>query len=279
MPLQSSGAISLNQIHVEAGGSSGTTASINDSDIRGLINKASGATMSFSEWYGASAGFAFTTSSPVSWPSGFMDITTDSRSTGLIAWAQAKVTLTFSSTGITGYWRDIHINSNGGLSSGSGNLSATSVSYTNISDVSSVQARWVISNCRITFSGGDSNERLDAWVNGNQANIRTGNQGNNTSLSYTGSWYTITPHPLGGSGTTRDFILETEAYNSSSSTDSTHFSANSGGYVELQIRVNKTSGGSETMSYRATSPDLDSYSNYVSSGGGGGGGGGYDSDE
>ena len=55
MPLQSSGAISLNQIHVEAGGSSGSQASINDADIRALISKASGATMSFSEWYGASA--------------------------------------------------------------------------------------------------------------------------------------------------------------------------------------------------------------------------------
>ena len=55
MALQTSGAISLNDIHVEAGGASGTTASINDSDIRALIGKASGATMSFSEWYGASA--------------------------------------------------------------------------------------------------------------------------------------------------------------------------------------------------------------------------------
>lgn len=55
MALQTSGTISLNDIHVEAGGSSGTTASINDSDIRGLIGKGSGTTMSFSEWYGASA--------------------------------------------------------------------------------------------------------------------------------------------------------------------------------------------------------------------------------
>lgn len=54
MPLQTSGAISLNDIHVEAGGTSGTQASINDTDIRGLIGKASGATMSFDEWYGAS---------------------------------------------------------------------------------------------------------------------------------------------------------------------------------------------------------------------------------
>jgi hypothetical protein len=53
MALQTSGAISLNDIHVEAGGTSGTSASINDSDIRGLIDKSSGAQMSFSEWYGA----------------------------------------------------------------------------------------------------------------------------------------------------------------------------------------------------------------------------------
>jgi len=56
MPLPSSGAISLNQMHVEAGGSSGTQVSINDSDIRDMISKGSGVQMSFSEWYGASAG-------------------------------------------------------------------------------------------------------------------------------------------------------------------------------------------------------------------------------
>ena len=60
MALQTSGAISLNDIHVEAGGTSGTQATINDTDIRALINKASGATMSFSEWYGASATQVFT---------------------------------------------------------------------------------------------------------------------------------------------------------------------------------------------------------------------------
>lgn len=54
MALQTSGAISLNDIHVEAGGTSGTLASINDADIRGLISKTSGAQMSFNEWYGAS---------------------------------------------------------------------------------------------------------------------------------------------------------------------------------------------------------------------------------
>jgi hypothetical protein len=55
MPLPSSGAISLNQMHTEVGGTSGTTVGLNDSDVRGLISKASGAQMSFNEWYGASA--------------------------------------------------------------------------------------------------------------------------------------------------------------------------------------------------------------------------------
>jgi hypothetical protein len=56
MALQSSGAISLDDIHVEAGGTTGTLASINDSDIRALINKTADTTMRFNEWYFASSG-------------------------------------------------------------------------------------------------------------------------------------------------------------------------------------------------------------------------------
>lgn len=55
MPLQSSGAISLNEIHVEAGGTTNTQASINDADIRALIGKADGALSSFDDFYGASS--------------------------------------------------------------------------------------------------------------------------------------------------------------------------------------------------------------------------------
>jgi len=52
MTLQGSGAISLNQIHVEAGGSSGTLASLNDSDIRELVYpRSSGATSQFDDFY------------------------------------------------------------------------------------------------------------------------------------------------------------------------------------------------------------------------------------
>jgi hypothetical protein len=53
MPVTSGPQITINQIHLEAGGTSGTQASLNDADIRDLIDKASGAQMAMSEWYGA----------------------------------------------------------------------------------------------------------------------------------------------------------------------------------------------------------------------------------
>ena len=59
MALPASGnSLSLNQMHIEVGGTSGTTCSLNDSDIRGLISKSAGATMAFNEWFGASASVA-----------------------------------------------------------------------------------------------------------------------------------------------------------------------------------------------------------------------------
>ena len=54
MAVPSSGQISLNDFHVEAGGTSGSACTLNDADIRGLISKGSGAAMNFGEWYGAS---------------------------------------------------------------------------------------------------------------------------------------------------------------------------------------------------------------------------------
>lgn len=53
--IPTSGAISLNQMHTEVDGVSGTIASINDPDIRALIGKGSQTAMSFNEWYGASS--------------------------------------------------------------------------------------------------------------------------------------------------------------------------------------------------------------------------------
>jgi hypothetical protein len=60
MPLQSSGQISLNDLHVEAGGTTGTEASMNDSDIRGLLNASANSQMTFSSFYGASSAWSTT---------------------------------------------------------------------------------------------------------------------------------------------------------------------------------------------------------------------------
>lgn len=89
MTLPSSGTLSLNAIHIEAGGSNATSCSINDSDIRGLIGKSSGASMSFNEWYGASS---FT-------PETVIDITPAISGMKYSVPDFRTYTLTFSSTG------------------------------------------------------------------------------------------------------------------------------------------------------------------------------------
>lgn len=58
MALQSSGQITLDDIHVEAGGATGTLATIDDTDIRALISATSGSEMEFADWYGASSSIA-----------------------------------------------------------------------------------------------------------------------------------------------------------------------------------------------------------------------------
>ena len=62
MALQSSGAISLDDIHVEAGGSTGTSCNLNDTDIRGLtagsgqtINSTSDSEIDLGDFYGATS--------------------------------------------------------------------------------------------------------------------------------------------------------------------------------------------------------------------------------
>jgi|14_taG_2_1085336.scaffolds.fasta_scaffold11699_2 hypothetical protein len=62
MALQTSGAISLNDIHQEAGGSANSQCSINDTDIRDLeeasgrtINNTTNTAIDFADFYGASA--------------------------------------------------------------------------------------------------------------------------------------------------------------------------------------------------------------------------------
>ena len=67
MALPASGLIYLDQIHVEAGGISGTSCFLNDTDIRALIGKGDGAEMFFSECHGAVNEFVLTISTLGSW--------------------------------------------------------------------------------------------------------------------------------------------------------------------------------------------------------------------
>jgi hypothetical protein len=61
MPLPSSGQITLDEMHVEAGGSTTTEGAVNDADIRSLIGAASGGpNLAFTDWYGASGAVPIT---------------------------------------------------------------------------------------------------------------------------------------------------------------------------------------------------------------------------
>ena len=57
MAITASGAISLNDLHVEAGGTSGSTCSFNDTDIRDILEKSSGASHSLGDYYSKKAPF------------------------------------------------------------------------------------------------------------------------------------------------------------------------------------------------------------------------------
>ena len=66
MALPTSGNLTLNQIHIEAGGSSGTACTLNDTDIRGLnaasgytIPTSSGSAIEIGDFYGATQALSF----------------------------------------------------------------------------------------------------------------------------------------------------------------------------------------------------------------------------
>ena len=56
MALPTSGQISLNDFNVELGLSGTAQISLNDADVRDMIDKSSGSQMAMNEWYGATSG-------------------------------------------------------------------------------------------------------------------------------------------------------------------------------------------------------------------------------
>lgn len=165
MPLQTSGAISLNDIHVEAGGSSGSTASLNDSDIRGLISKASGATMSFSEWYGASAAYY-----------------TGSMFVG---------TFTFSPVGAT------HYGYSTGVYSGSGGALNPTSSSNWQSGATIIQLNWTAYTLRLRINATATNSGWNNLVIGSTSFARSSATFNSTQKDWT---WSSGANPFGTSG-------------------------------------------------------------------------------
>lgn len=106
MALQTSGAISINDLHVEAGGTSGTTVSLNDSDIRALIGLSSGASNSLNAYYGASANIYEGTSLSITY--GFITLTQTSGKTTTTTGYQHQLQPTGTSVSSIGNGNYVH---------------------------------------------------------------------------------------------------------------------------------------------------------------------------
>jgi len=78
MPLPSSGAISLNEIHIEVGGTTGSQVSLNDTDVRALISSTAGTQIDFDDFYGASSAVTLTSGGTVNGQDQRQEITVSS---------------------------------------------------------------------------------------------------------------------------------------------------------------------------------------------------------
>jgi hypothetical protein len=237
MPLQTEGAISLNQIHVEAGGTSGTQASINDADIRGLISKASGAQMSFSEWYGASSFSWPTPSLGFSYANSSDYVIQSVNDAGNTTVAGTQIELTFNSNGS-------HVHKTKDYRTGLAGTYNLGGSFSSSGTPTIIEARWVIVDGDFTMDGGTGDKIAVGYVPGGSISsvyqdVRTGSNGNATDTDFTDSWRTITPAVFGGSGSnTQTFSIQATAQSTTSGGDQAKVATNaSGDYVGLQLRA------------------------------------------
>jgi len=99
MTTPTSGAISLNQIHIEAGGSSGAQVSLNDLDVRYLANFSSGATMGFNNFYNRTR-YTVTSGSGTSGSTQYTGFKSSSPAIGSIN----TTSLTWSTASVTGMY-------------------------------------------------------------------------------------------------------------------------------------------------------------------------------
>ena len=110
MALPTSGALTLDAIHVEAGGTTGTTCSLNDTDIRGLnaasgktINSTLGTTIDFDDFYGASVTVATDLTAS---GTAFTKTTTTGSGKSVFTTVYNGIGTTFSASAPMGSWSD-----------------------------------------------------------------------------------------------------------------------------------------------------------------------------
>jgi len=149
MTLATSGNLTLNQIHIEAGGSSGTACTINDSDIRGLqagagqtINSSSGTAIEIGDFYGA-------TNDPRS------SLTGSPSLTGTLTVAEKYSTIYIVNTSISTNWRG-YVNStiNIGTDSVGNNIQPMGAWLNNSTWMGATVAGFYASHSTYAFFGG-----------------------------------------------------------------------------------------------------------------------------
>jgi hypothetical protein len=258
MALQTSGAISLNDIYVEANSSyaGGQTSQMNDHSIRYLVEatgkdipKASNTAISFSDFYGATKfefGGADDSSAPGFDTAGTDDFTlTDDDTGGGQAYAGTKIALgALTNNTINVYYKDNtdgpSIGTNGAIDD---TLTMTINPYYDTSTNSvrnadhGLQWRWAVSGLNVTFTAEHSNEAIyfgyynvTTFVS-QQSYVGTG--GDQTNASFTTAWRDWNPIP--------NILLHLKVYckaneTSTSGVSQTVMRLNSGGYIRIELR-------------------------------------------
>lgn len=257
MALQTSGAISFANLQSEFGGSHPITMG----EYAQYRVSGSGNTISMNQFYGATAvtPFAWTTSSPAALNSQSFSMNVTSETGGLVKVA-TRLNMTFNASSIGMTIDDVRFAGSFGGSTGLSNgMSQGNVNYSNTDDIASIQTRWVLNNIYVDFRDANYDEQILAYYlvgSGSETyqTVRLGPSGDSAAFDFTGVWITVTPTRFGGSqSNSQSHMLQLQAdSNSSSQVAKTVIKGGSGGYIEFQVRVNKSSGGSSTFSYRRT---------------------------
>ena len=226
MALQTSGTIDFSDLQTELGGSHPITMG----EYASYRTSGSGATIKLSDFYGAAAEFSWDTSSPLLTNSASFQSSVYDDS-GSATQASSGISIVFGASSMS-------------VTAGS---QTQTVNYSNPSDVTSLESRWVITNAGITIQGNGPN-RVRGFINGGTNFTKTSSFTGNI----TGSYITHTPAIMGGGAANSQTFLITAnaaAMEFEEPENVARFRLTTGGTIELQLKANY-SGGSTTFVIR-----------------------------